>query len=177
MSKEELIMSVNPDGTATINATIRMLTGYFNHRGFSVLTGERSELGMHVLSVRKHVGKNVVGVQWAISHLDLAALPADRFFELADQYIAQLFTAIATHERTTGAPDIGAWKLARQANAGLKHWYVESLPDGFENRRREYEGYDFDEMQRRLALLCVDQTIDKIFVWRDGELHRHIELK
>lgn len=58
-----------------------------------------------------------------------------------------------------------------------RHWRLEALYDGYMHRKIEYEGDDYEEMQRQLARLCITLTVDKIFVHRDQNQYRYIELR
>jgi len=39
----------------------------------------------------------------------------------------------------------------------------------------EYDGQDAGVVSQCIGALCLNVTVDKVFVWRDGEKYRHIE--
>ncbi len=57
------------------------------------------------------------------------------------------------------------------------HWQVKALYDGSLESRVEYEGYDKQKMIKCVGELCLMNVVDKVFVWRDNEKYRHIEVR
>jgi hypothetical protein len=57
------------------------------------------------------------------------------------------------------------------------HWKVEALYDCSMNKAVEYEGDDRGKMVKCVGELCLTVTVDKIFIWRDNEKYRHIEMR
>ncbi len=57
------------------------------------------------------------------------------------------------------------------------HWQVKALYDGSLESRVEYEGYDKQKMIKCIGELCLINVVDKVFVWRDNEKYRHIEVR
>lgn len=77
----------------------------------------------------------------------------------------------------TGGHEIARAKdLVRQANAH-PIWRVEALYDGRMLSQVEYEGQDSSVLSQCIGTLCLNATVDKVFVWRDGEKYRHIEVR
>lgn len=66
--------------------------------------------------------------------------------------------------------------LGRQANTHPA-WRVEALYDGRMLPQVEYEGQDYGVVSQSIGGLCLNVTVDKVFVWRDGEKYRHIEVR
>ena len=67
-------------------------------------------------------------------------------------------------------------QAARWSEPSGHTWKVEALFDGFLRRTEAYTGNDFREMCLRTGEMCLSTTTDKVFVERDGEQYRHIEV-
>lgn len=58
-----------------------------------------------------------------------------------------------------------------------RHWRVDVLYDCSLHTRVTYEGNDYQAMLATVGDMCLTVTVDKVFVWRDGEKYRHIEVR
>ena len=67
--------------------------------------------------------------------------------------------------------------VADREQAEKHQWKVEALYDGRGTKTVEYEGSDRQKMLKCLGELCLIRVVDKIFIWRDGEKYRHMELR
>jgi hypothetical protein len=65
----------------------------------------------------------------------------------------------------------------RTSEASRHQWRVTALFDGFLRATEAYEGNDYRMMCLRVGEMCLSTTVDKVFVWRDGEKYRHIEVR
>jgi len=73
------------------------------------------------------------------------------------------------------------WDFCRSCHRCKKHcgcaWKVTVLFDGSLVLKVDYEGKDFEEVEKRIGHLAMIQVIDRIIVYKNGEQHRRIELK
>lgn len=74
-------------------------------------------------------------------------------------------------------PDTGAHLAIVDNRASHHRWRVEALYDGRMLPQVEYEGQDYGVASQSIGALCLNVIVDKVFVWRDGEKYRHIEVR
>jgi len=56
-------------------------------------------------------------------------------------------------------------------------WRVTALFDGYLEMKTDYEGKDFDEVEKRVGHLAMMQVTDRIIVYKNGEQYRRLDLR
>jgi hypothetical protein len=77
----------------------------------------------------------------------------------------------------TGAHEIARLREPHVPSNQTRQWRVEALYDGRTQIAVIYDGPDYGVMCQCVGSLCLEVTVDKVFVWRDGEKYRHIEVR
>lgn len=69
------------------------------------------------------------------------------------------------------------YAVANKEQPETYQWKSEALYDCSVNKTVEHEGHDKQKMTQCIGELCLTKVVDKIFIWRDGEKYRHIEVR
>jgi hypothetical protein len=67
--------------------------------------------------------------------------------------------------------------VARTSEESHHHWKVSALFDCHLHATEMYAGNDYRTMCLRVGEACLTTTTDKVFVYRDGDKIRHIEVR